>query len=72
MQKYLNRGIKSQEVNSGLGWQQAPESRGQRGLEGAASSGSVNSAPRSETTCPASLALPVKWAVIAGRLVICS
>lgn len=44
----------------------------ERGLEGPASSGSVNSAPRAETTCPASLALPVKWAVIAGRLVICS
>lgn len=44
----------------------------ERGLKGAASSGSVNSAPRAETTCPASLALPVKWAVIAGRLVICS
>lgn len=44
----------------------------ERGLEGPASSRGVSSAPRAETTCPASLALPVAGAVIAGRLVICS
>ena len=36
----------------------------ERRLEGPASSGSVNSAPRAETTCPASLALPVIFLLI--------